>query len=45
MKSALNSYVSLISETFTADQIKKARGIDKKPTAKKKSSKKKSGRI
>lgn len=44
MKSALNSYDSLISETFTADQIKKARGINSKSTKRKKS-KKKSGRI
>lgn len=44
MKSPLNSYSSLIRETFTADQIKKARGLDSKSTNKKKNSKK-TGRI
>lgn len=49
MKSGLNSYSSLIAETFTAADIKKARGIGpkKRPPKKKviKKSKKKSGRI
>jgi hypothetical protein len=44
MKSALNSYSSLIAETFTASDIRKARGIESKKKATKKP-KKKSGRI
>ena len=44
MKSALNSYSSLIAETFTASDIRKARGIEpkKKNSTKRK---KKSDRI
>jgi hypothetical protein len=40
MKSALNSYSSLIAETFTASDIRKARGIQTKKKTIKKSKKK-----